>query len=224
MNFDALAPHYCWMEFLSAGNKLQDCRTTFLDRMRGAKEVLILGEGNGKFLVECRRVLPQAHVTCVDASARMLALAQQRLERHALNSSQVQFVHADVMTWKPAVVYDCIVTHFFLDCFRPEQLELLAFKLAGAAARNARWLLADFRVPDTGLCRWRARLILCVLYLFFRMATRLPANDLTAPDHVLERHGFKLRERRVREWGLLHTDLWERSASSISGVGGCPDC
>src|SRR5579864_4929172 len=79
MSFDVLAPHYRWMEVVLAGEKLQRCCTAFLERISGARNVLILGEGNGRFLVECRRKIPKAHIVCVDASARMLTLAQRRL-------------------------------------------------------------------------------------------------------------------------------------------------
>jgi hypothetical protein len=80
--------------------------------------------------------------------------------------------------------------------------------LAAAAAPEARWLLADFQEPAAGFAKWRARAILEVMYLFFRWAAALPASELTAPDSLLAQCGFKLRERRIFEWGLLHSDLW----------------
>lgn len=211
MSFDALAPHYRWMEAVLAGNKLQRCRIAFLDRVRRAQNILILGEGNGRFLAECRRALPGAAIMCVDASRRMLRLAQRRLERTRLSCGQVDFVHADALHWKASGrEFDLIVTHFFLDCFRPEQLESLVATLVKAAAPRATWLLADFQAPHTGLSRWRAQVILGLMYVFFHIATRLPARTLTPPDPYLESHRFALCERRVSEWGLLHTDRWER--------------
>src|SRR5215469_5978584 len=71
MSFDVLAPHYRWMEFVLAGKKLQRCRTAFLSQVADRQNVLLVGEGNGRFLVECRRSLKNARITCVDASARM---------------------------------------------------------------------------------------------------------------------------------------------------------
>jgi hypothetical protein len=48
-----------------------------------------------------------------------------------------------------------------------------------------------------------------MLYRFFRLATRLPATSLTPPDAFLQQNGFALRERRVYDWGLLHSDRWQ---------------
>lgn len=211
MSFDVLAPHYRWMEFVLAGEKLQRCRTAFLERIHGANNILILGEGNGRFLLECRRKFPAANITCVDASSGMLAQARKRLEGQGDNCRSIHFLHADALTWNPTQTgFDLIVTHFFLDCFRPEQLEKLIATLASAASPDCHWLLADFQSASDGLSRQRSRLILWTMYRFFRVVTRLPAKELTAPNPFLERNGFKLREREEREWGLLHSDWWQR--------------
>jgi ubiquinone/menaquinone biosynthesis C-methylase UbiE len=212
MSFDALAPHYRWMEFILAGEKLQTCRTAFLCEVREAKSVLILGEGNGRFLAECRRSLPDASFVCVDASDRMLALAKRRCERMGMGPGKVKFLQADALRWlPPANSFDLIVTHFFLDCFAPGQLRELVAKLAQAATPQADWLLADFRVPCAGLRRRRAQVIHALMYAFFRVFTKLPARKLTPPDELLRAHGFALVQRRASEWGLLHSDRWSRS-------------
>ena len=212
MSFDVLAPHYRWMEFVSEGEKLQRCRLPFLDRVTQPKNVLILGEGNGRFLLECRRKIPRAKITVVDASPKLLARARERLGKQDVGGGGVDFICADALTWNPPQgAFDLIVTHFFLDCFRAEQLEALIAKLSCAATPHADWLLADFQTAPAGWARGRSRLILWLMYRFFTVVTRLPASSLTPPGPFLERHGFKLRERQVIDWGLLHSDRWQRA-------------
>jgi ubiquinone/menaquinone biosynthesis C-methylase UbiE len=150
-------------------------------------------------------------IVCADASERMLALANERIERFGLDSNGIEFLRTDVLQWSPLMkVFDLVVTHFFLDCFRKEQLQQIVDRIAFAALPNASWLLADFQTPIARLQRWRAKLILNAMYLFFRVAARLPARSLTSPDPYLTSNEFLLRERRVSEWGLLHSDLWQR--------------
>lgn len=205
-----MAPHYRWLEFVLAGEKLQRCRTAFLSEDLKPGNVLILGEGNGRFLAECEKLGP-AKIVCVDASERMLELARRRVSRASGAATRIEFVHADALAWEPpAGFFDVIVTHFFLDCFGPNDLQQLLSKLARGASGRARWLLADFQIPEAGWRRWRARVIHRLMYLFFRVATRLPAWYLTVPDPILAAQGFRLRTRRVSDWGLLRTDLWER--------------
>lgn len=209
MSFDTLAPHYRWMEFVLAGEKLQRCRTAFLDQIKSPHHILLLGEGPGRFLVECGRRWPAVEITCVDSSRRMLAVARARLRGAGLTDKRVTFLHADVLSWRPPEdVADLIVTHFFLDCFIPDQLERIVASLAGAAQPGASWLLADFQVPAARLLRWRARLMLAAMYAFFRRAAQLPAGRLTSPDDFLRRHGLTLRQRYQTEWGLLRSDHW----------------
>jgi len=212
MNFDLVAPHYRWMEFVLAGRKLQRCRTTFLDRVGSPQNVLSVGEGNGRFVEVCRRRLPNARITVVDSSSCMLSAARARLARRGVD--RVDFVQTNALEWKSeGNLFDLIVTHFFLDCFRPDQLPQVVANLAATTAPNATWLLADFQIPPRGVRHYRARIIHALMYVFFRVATRLPAKRLTPPDDFLKSHNFVLQERQTSDWGLLRTDLWRRTES-----------
>jgi ubiquinone/menaquinone biosynthesis C-methylase UbiE len=213
-SFDLLAPHYRWMECVLAGRKLQSCRTRFLDELASARNVLLLGEGNGRFLSELLQRNPAATITCVDASRGMQAAARRRLTKNRFDLSRVTFLHRDALDCDlHPNQYDAIATHFFLDCFTPEQLQQLTQRIARWATPDARWILSDFQRPDRGPKRWRAEAILALMYIFFRAATRLPARKLTEPRPYLERSGFRLARRAVTEWGLLYTELWRK----------CPD-
>ena len=209
--FDSLAPFYRIMEFVLAGGKLHRCRLACLEEARTAKHILLVGEGHGRFLEVCARKFPEATLTCVDASRAMLRIAEQRWRAAGGKAESVEFIHAELPTWQPpAKRYDLIVTHFFLDCFPGEQLARIVESLSNAAAPGARWLVADFAVPERGWRRWRARLILSLAYAFFRRATALKARRVTAPDPFLAHAGFRLATRRTMEWGLLQADLWVR--------------
>ena len=216
MSFDALAPHYRWMEWLLAGGKLQRCRTAFLAETQPAGSVLLLGEGNGRFLKEFLEVNRQAEILVVDSSRRMLREAQRRTPQHrdAEAAAKITYICTDVLEWAPPHQgFDLLVTNFFLDCFRPDQLEVLIPRLAAAARPDAHWVVADFCLPEQTLARWRAQWILAAMYGFFRLVTRLPARSLTPVDGLLAANGFQLQKRRRSEWGLLHSDLWRKSNS-----------
>jgi hypothetical protein len=141
----------------------------------------------------------------------MIKQARQRLIRERLDDSQIKFQQINVLhCTPPKEIFDLIVTNFFLDCFRAEQLQKLVPRLAESAINDAIWLLADFRVPERGWRRWRAGAILASLYLFFKLMTSLSANWLTPPDNLLTNSGFKLSDRRLLSFGFAHTDLWSR--------------
>jgi SAM-dependent methyltransferase len=212
MSFDLLAPHYGWMETVLAGPRLQRCRTTWLDRLAGCRHLLVAGVGHGPTLALVLRTHPGLRITCVDASAGMLAHARQRAEAAGADLGRLAFVHAALPGWHPLEKFDAIATHFFLDCFPPEQLAAVIRGLAAVATPEARWIVSDFAVPARGWKRLRARAVHALMYFFFRTVTRLPARRLTRPDSLLEQAGFRLRGRRTTEWGLLQADLWQRAA------------
>jgi ubiquinone/menaquinone biosynthesis C-methylase UbiE len=213
MSFDRLAPHYTWMESVLAGSRLQRCRVAWLESLAGCERILIVGVGAGHFLRRCAQRFPEAHLTSVDASQGMLRRAEQRAQRAGAAREQLEFVHASLPDWRPpANTYDAIVTHFFLDCFPPAELEAVIAVLAASARPNARWLISDFAVPSRGLGRQRARVVHALMYGFFRRVTGIRARRLTSPDNLLQSAGFVLEQRRTYEWGLLHSDLWRRSS------------
>ncbi|MDR3456607.1 MAG: class I SAM-dependent methyltransferase [Verrucomicrobiae bacterium] len=196
-----------------AGGKLHQCRTAFLDQLPAPHNILLMGEGHGRSLVEYRRRFTDAQITCVDASRRMLTEARRQLARHRLSWSRVEFLHADILSWMPPENrHDLVATNFFLDCFRPDQLEQVVSKIAASSTRDATWLLADFQIPSAGWQSVRSRMIIWSLYRFFRATTGLPARTLTKPDPLLSKAGFQLHYRVVNEWGLLHADRWEKPA------------
>lgn len=207
MNFDRLAPHYDWLESLTAGPRLQRARTAFLGELARCRHILSVGEGHGRFAAACTARFPDANLTCVEASAKMLSRARRRVAPH----SKVTWVQSDFLAWPPpANTFDALVTCFFLDCFTPSQLEAVIAKLAGCAGNETAWLIVDFTIPPRGLARLRAKFVHALMYGFFRLATRLPACRLTPPDELLAAHGFRLVLRREFEWGLIRADLWRR--------------
>jgi cyclopropane fatty-acyl-phospholipid synthase-like methyltransferase len=215
MNFDRLAPYYDWMEAITAGGRLQRARTCWLDRLSGRERVLSVGEGHGRFSQAYAARYPEARLTVLEASGRMLAKARRRLGSDA---SRVNWHQGDVLRWDPGVNFDALVTCFFLDCFPPDTLERVVGRLASMASSEALWLVVDFAVPSRGAARGRALLVHWLMYSFFRHAVGLPARRLTPPDGLLRKHGFRLVARREFEWGLIRADLWHRPVALSSSL------
>jgi len=210
MNFDRLAKAYGSLEAITAGTRLQRCRVAFLDAIPVPRRVLLAGEGHGRFLPECVRCFPHARIVVVDASAVMLEVARKRLTQPGA-AARVEFVHADVSHWEGAGGgFDLIVTQFFLDCFPAGALARVVARLAALATPDAHWLVADFHLAAGRWARWRSRLIVELLYRFFRLVCGVEADRLIEPDAYLEDAGFCCHRRVTSEWGLLKSEWWRR--------------
>jgi SAM-dependent methyltransferase len=210
-SFDRLAPAYQTLERLTFGGLLHWCRTAHLDRLRGFRRALVLGDGDGRFVADLVRANPAIEVDSLDISPRMIALARRRVARVPGAVGRVRFTLADARTDPPpATGYDLVVTNFFLDCFRPAELAIVARKVASACAPAAAWVDGDFRVPAAGWARPAARVLLAAMYAFFRLTTRLPTGSLTDPAPLLAAEGFELVEEVPRLRGFLSARLWAR--------------
>ncbi|HRJ73193.1 MAG TPA: class I SAM-dependent methyltransferase [Terrimicrobiaceae bacterium] len=209
--FDRLAPYYGGMEAVLAGQKLARCRNALWPQIPPPRNVLLAGEGHGKFLVEIVRRHPEARVTYLDASPGMHEAARNRLQAEKLSGTRVAFVEADILAWRTEDRYDLIATQFFLDCFPPPQLARAVASLAGALGPGGHWLITDFQIPARGIFRVRAQIIHWMMYRFFRMAVGLPARALVPPDPFLTAGGLVRRHHREFEWGLLYAALWQRA-------------
>ena len=208
MNFDRVAAPYRWLETAVFGQQLQQARIAFVREIAAPRRVLVVGEGNGRFLAAFLQAFPDAAVTCIEASARMIALTRRRVGK-----ALVDFVEEDIREVAlPPAHYDLIVTHFVLDCFNEATLSEVVAKLAHAAKPEASWLLADFREPPDGWEQRHARFWLRSMYAFFRLTTGIDADQLVDPSPFFREAGFGCHVQRLYRFEMIKSEWWRRSA------------
>jgi SAM-dependent methyltransferase len=208
-SFNLIARPYRWLEYLTLGKALEECRAHFLPQLGDRQRALVLGDGDGRFLAQLLARNSHLEADAVDTSATMLELLRQRCEAAALDAdTRLRTYHSNALTFPLAGRYDLVVTHFFLDCFTQSELDTLVARVASTLAPGALWLVSDFRIPS-GLIRHPARIFVRSLYLAFRVLTGLRTTQL--PDHIaaLTRTGLVCVVHRHSLAGLLTTELWK---------------
>lgn len=190
MNCDFIAPWYRWLEYGAFGSALRRRREAFLFELGDPQRVLVLGDGDGRFLQAFSALYPRARVDAVDVSARMVDLAKARAGR-------VTFHVADAREFGFAEAYDLAVAHFFFDCFEEGELRVMLGRI-----RTKSWLVSEFRNT-----RWNWP-VLRGLYFFFRRTTGLKTRAL--PDHraTLKALGYRMKQEEIALGGLLASELW----------------
>jgi SAM-dependent methyltransferase len=203
VNCDWIAPHYWWIERLGMGSSLQQRRRWFLPELKNARRALVLGDGDGRFLHELLRENSTVRADYVDLSGRMLELARQRA-----GTERVTYKQADARAGDFAPrEFDLIATHFFFDCFGPQELNCLVDRIAASARPGARWVVSEFRTPN-----FAATVVVRLLYLFFRLTTGLKTEQLSDHRPILEAHGFRRIATAPGCGGLLVSELWQRGS------------
>ena len=128
--FDLVASFYPLLEQTIFGSTLNRARIFFISRVTEGNNILLIGEGNGRFLFEMVKETSSGSVTVVDSSARMLASAARRLATID-HYSRIEFVQGYILEWRsPVPHYDRVVTHFFLYLFTPACLRWVVEKIS----------------------------------------------------------------------------------------------
>ncbi len=172
---------------------------------------MLCGGGDGRFLAGLLQVNPAVEVTYIDLSKEMARIAEDRVTRlGASYRSRVQFFCADVMTFVPPHRdYDLFATHFFLDCFTPEEIRKLILKMMEWTLPQAKWVLSEFRRSQSACGKLWTGVVIRALYAAFRVTTGLRVRRIPQYDSCLLSAGFRLCEREVATGGLLISELWE---------------
>jgi SAM-dependent methyltransferase len=138
--YRARAPEYLEQGLdLPGGDEL----AVALDAFRPTGSVLELACGPAVWTGQLLRYA--THVTAVDASPEMLALAAARVD-----DERVRFVQADLFTWTPDRRYDVVFFGFWLSHVPLERFASFWSMVADALTDDGRVFFADdaYRTPD----------------------------------------------------------------------------
>jgi ubiquinone/menaquinone biosynthesis C-methylase UbiE len=211
--FNLVASFYPLLEQTVFGSTLSRARSFFISRVTEGNSILLIGEGNGRFLFEMMKQTSSGSITVVDSSARMLAAAARRLAS-VDRCSRVEFIHADILEWRsPVAHYDRLVTHFFLDLFAPCSLRRVVEKISSLATEDTLWINVDFTSENQSL---RQKLLMWAQYRFFRLSAGIQASRLFDPDPYIREAGWEILERRSLDSGWISARLMSKEPRRLA--------
>lgn len=167
-NFDRIAFVYDRLARLLFGRSIIQSQLFFLHKIPDRSTVLILGGGSGWILEELLALRPSVEVCYIEASKRMISLAKERLQ----NDQRVQFIcgtENDI----PDRAFTIVITNFYLDLFNQQSLSSVLQRIKKSLAPSANWIVTDFVDKK----RWH-RVMLKIMYIFFRITTKIEASKL----------------------------------------------
>lgn len=217
-DFDRVSRFYPFLERLVFGDGLDRSRASFIGRVAAARRVLLVGEGNGRFLKLALGIAPStAELVVLDPSRRMLEAARRRCKPY-LGASRTTFVCGDARTWSPGPsAFDLFITHFVLDLYAPANQERLIANLDACAATRADWIDVDF-VANPSQRAYKA--LMWLQYRFFRLAAApLEADRLYESGAIFLRRRWELVDTQQHAGGLVQARLWRRTKSEATVKG-----
>ena len=209
-NYDVVASIYPTLERLAFGGQLDDARNAFFDSLVCRHRLLLIGEGNGRFLGTCLQHKIGGSITVVDLSGKMLSLVRSRV-REMEKRTALELVQADFRHWPVAgKQFDGIVTHFFLDLFRPDSQRSIVQKIAALSSREAIWVNVDFQ---TRLGSPLYRCIDWLQYRFDRVVSGTEADRHYDPVQWIRAAGWISRQEKAFRKGSVVAELFVRKCN-----------
>ncbi len=169
-NFDRIAIIYDSLSKLVFGNNIQKAQTAFISQIPFNSNILVLGGGTGNILKSLIKRSPQ-QITYLEASKRMLLRAKAQFPRES--TALINFIHGNELHIPRDECYDVVITPFVLDVFRDDHLLKVMSRLNQALNENGVWLFTDFQG-----CNWYGRLLIKIMYRFFKMTSNIEADRL----------------------------------------------
>ncbi|TWU00807.1 class I SAM-dependent methyltransferase [Stieleria varia] len=220
--YDRLATVYSALEWAMFGGNLDRCRETFanriVDTVNANARLLLCGGGTGRLLLRLATAKPESTITSLDFSHAMIA-AQQRRCATLRNGQRITWQLADLRTWNaPSQAYDEIILPFVLDCFSPDELQVVLKTVASALAPEGRIWVLDFRHPVSAslFANMIAGIKLWLMHRFFRLSTSLPNQRLIDLPNLLTQTVGRPVFEQDHMAGLVWMSAYRSSSESRS--------
>ena len=215
--FNRLAPFYDLLSYLVFGGAIQRAQLHGLTFLKGDEHVWMIGGGTGWALSQYLKKHPQLTITYIEASSKMIELAQKKLTPQ--QEQRVRWIHSthEWIYQNPQEVNACdgLITFFFLDVLNPKELELFfdwVDQHQGPKTKTNRpwiWLFADFCPHPSP---WKMHFV-SFMYWCFRWATGLKNKTLSPYPKMFSKRGWTLLTQNDLK---KRTQLQPKKNSSLS--------
>lgn len=210
-NYDIIARRYDFLSRLVFGRAQVHAQTDLLSLLKPGSRLLIVGGGTGWILDE----LAGFHITYVELSEQMLALARKRgsdtnhitfvqapIEAFATGAPQPPAAQADPQR-PPSPCYDAILTGFLFDNFSPTRAASVFHLLDGLLEPGGAWLFTDFYYRK-GSGVWQG-LLMKTMYTFFRVLCHVEARRMPDMGPFFKDSGYAVDREGFYYGGLIQS-------------------
>ena len=208
--FNTIAPFYNIISTIGSFNKIHKSQMWLLSKKMKFSKVLIMGGGDGKFLLNAMQQKLADHYYYVDISGAMIKLAKTKIKKQsALSLDSVTFVCGSYQDIPKDETFDLMVTPYFLDCFSERELSLVVAKLHARLTIGGTWFFADFNIPDDSFRRFTFKTIIQLLYGIFNFFCDLGVSHLPNFNEQFSKYNFTLLDEKYFLGGLLVARIYK---------------
>ena len=186
-NYNFIAPYYDFISRVIFGKAIIQAQACLLPHIPSNSHLLIAGGGSGWILEEVAKVHPGGlTIIYVDNSAKMIALAKKR----KCGANKLIFICEPIENYLITQQFDCIFTAFFFDNFKIQKAAAIFQTIHPHLKPGGNWLYADFAPTNLAKKYWQ-KILLKVMYFFFRVASKIEAQELADMSSLFKTFCYK---------------------------------
>jgi len=209
-SFSPVAAIYDSLARLVFGRKLQEAQAANLIYIKDNSRILIIGGGSGWILQQVLKATQNSKIIYLEASSNMLQQTKKRNQNISFNN-KIEYRLGTEDSIEKEEKFDFIVANFFFDLFSPDYLKMIMLKLYNALAPTGSFLITDFILPVNSKAKWRSRLLLKSMYLFFRITCGISAASLPDWENYLRQFPLVELKSRYFYYGLIKSTIFQKS-------------
>ncbi len=196
-DFDGITWCYDFMAKLIFWGRLHRASIQWLDTISTSDTVVVLGGGSGKILKYLTHV---ESVIYIEKSHNMTKLASLSAPEN------VQFICADFLKYAlKSESTHVVICPFFLDLFTPIQLDEILDKIARILKKEGSLFVTDFQYTT-----WWSKQLIKLMYIFFRITTRISARELAPLDNLILARAFENRTYLDLKDGMIFSKAYTK--------------
>jgi tRNA (cmo5U34)-methyltransferase len=181
------------------GRSITESQKCFLQDVLPGSKILILGGGTGWLLETLQSVAGTGEVWYIEASSAMLRHSQ----RKKIRDLKVHFIHGTEENIPNDILFDVVITNFYLDLFDEVSLRRVVQKIKKNIQTGALWLATDFTHINSV---WH-KVLLVVMYGFFKITTGIQAQSLPQWESVLQQNDMVTKKENVFYRGFIKSKV-----------------
>ncbi len=179
--FDILAPVYDKLAGFFFGSAIRQAQFHYIGHIQPGWQILMIGGGTGDLAKGMLDRFQGIHITYVETSAKMVALAAEKCVAYG---DRIDFVQDTVDTIPLSFHFDAVITPFFLDMFSDNKVGKLVEDLTRRLKPGGKWIATDFKNSPKPL----HKLMLWIMYRFFGLVCNIQARSLPSWEKSLGKH------------------------------------
>lgn len=206
-NYDLIAKNYDSLSRLIFKNAIVKAQKVLLTFIDPPCNILLAGGGTGWILEEMAKSYPKGiRLTYVDSSAKMIEIAGRR----DFGENEIVFKKGDIEEYNSSEMFDIVMTPFLYDNFTPEKAERVFDRLDKLLIPGGILLYSDFKI-DTGANAFWQKILLKVMYLFFRMVSKVETDRLPGLESIASRKSYQVISRSNHFGNFIQSIAYRKS-------------